>query len=74
MGNEEHNHDEDGCLCDVQISKAELVDDEDLPASFGGIAAVLAGLVGEEIDGCDLDFRKGTTPDDELPASRGGVA
>lgn len=74
MAKNDHDHNEDGCLCDVEIADADLVSDEDLPASFGGVAAILAGLVGEEVDGCDLDFKKGTTPDDELPASSGGVA
>lgn len=72
-----HDHDdddpEDGCLCDLELSDDELMADEDLPPSAGGVASDV-GTFEEDLDGCDVDFAKGRkTADVDLPPSTGGV-
>ena len=59
------------CGCDADFRLADVLDDEFLPLSFGGVAVQGDG---DEADGCDIYFGGGlTTADEDLPASAGGV-
>ena len=71
--NEDHV---DGCTCDLEMDKLEVVSDADLPAATGGVGSANVGQSNEDaIDGCDVDFSKAAaTTDEELPVAVGGVS
>ena len=53
-GHEDHL---DGCVCDLQIGDEEIMRDEELPATQGGVQFTSQqSAAGEDIDGCDVEF------------------
>ena len=72
---DQQQHDVDGCVCDIELTAAEITSDADLPPAAGGVQTLAGEGADDEADGCDLDFSEAEpTSDEDLPVATGGVA
>lgn len=68
-----HGDGVDGCLCDISLEASEIVSDEELPPTSGGVQIEAATDAVDRSDDAEGVPDNDVTTDVELPPATGGV-